>query len=838
MLSGRYPSDEFAELRPRITWDRDRRARCARARARRRLAIVNARHDPRSRPLRRLPRGRTATTRAAAGASASSTRRWSSSRAPARCSSSARRRGASRRSRTTACSSRPRPGSPARCRSGTATARAGRSSSARAIGELARTLAAARPAEAARAAPRATTASTRAPPRTSSRTCASRREATGEVPSDRTIVVERFRDEIGDWRVCVLSPFGARVHAPWATAVAARGCAGVGDRRRRGDLVRRRHRVPPPRVRRAARDVALPARRRTRSRTASCASLGESSLFAARFRENAARALLLPRRHPGRRSAALGAAQARRPICSPSRRATARSRSCSRRTASACATSSTCPALVELLRGDRVAADPRGHRRRAHAVAVRGLAALLLRRQLHLRRRRAARRAPRAGALGRPRAAARAARRGGAARAARSGRDRDARALAPAPRGPPRPHARRAPRPAPRARRSDGGGDPRALGEPRRGRRRGSAALVGRAARRAGRDRRRAPLRSPRRTRAATATRSASCRRRACRPRSSRRSPIPLGDLLSRYARTHGPFRLDDAAARFGIAAGDGAARARAPRGRAAASSRATSCRGGRAREWCDAEVLRVAQAPLAREAAPRGRAGRARRARPLPRSSGRASRGRAPGLDALLVGRRAAPGRADPGLGPRDARSCRRALERYRPARPRHALRRGRGRWRGHRAARAVRRAHRALPDGPGSRSSRRRRARRRGRARGEDPRALLAERGALFFADLAAETGAFAGDLLAALWDLVWAGEVTNDTLAPLRSLLRGAGSARRGAPRRGPRQFVSRRRGPAGQRGPLVAARLAGARRASDGDRAPRRARARRCSSATAC
>ncbi|HLB03582.1 MAG TPA: DEAD/DEAH box helicase, partial [Gaiellaceae bacterium] len=46
--------------------------------------------------------------------------------------------------------------------------------------------------------------------------------ATGVVPSDRTVVVERFRDEIGDWRVCILTPFGARVHAPWAMALAAR----------------------------------------------------------------------------------------------------------------------------------------------------------------------------------------------------------------------------------------------------------------------------------------------------------------------------------------------------------------------------------------------------------------------------------------------------------------------------------------------------------------------------------------------------------------------------------------------------------------------------------------
>src|SRR6185369_14649197 len=46
--------------------------------------------------------------------------------------------------------------------------------------------------------------------------------ATGTVPSDRTVVVVRFRDEIGDWRFCILTPFGARVHAPWALALSAR----------------------------------------------------------------------------------------------------------------------------------------------------------------------------------------------------------------------------------------------------------------------------------------------------------------------------------------------------------------------------------------------------------------------------------------------------------------------------------------------------------------------------------------------------------------------------------------------------------------------------------------
>src|SRR5262249_17450254 len=53
-------------------------------------------------------------------------------------------------------------------------------------------------------------------------------DATGGVPTDRTIVVERFRDEIGDWRVCILTPFCGRVRAPWAMAIAARLREGQG----------------------------------------------------------------------------------------------------------------------------------------------------------------------------------------------------------------------------------------------------------------------------------------------------------------------------------------------------------------------------------------------------------------------------------------------------------------------------------------------------------------------------------------------------------------------------------------------------------------------------------
>ena len=126
MLSGRYPSDEFAELRPRVTWNR---ATGALQHAQRREAPRDRqrRHDSRSRALRRLPRRQSAGT---ASASASSTRRWCSRPSPARCSCSAPRAGASKRSRTIACSSRRRRASRARCRSGKATAPAARSSSA------------------------------------------------------------------------------------------------------------------------------------------------------------------------------------------------------------------------------------------------------------------------------------------------------------------------------------------------------------------------------------------------------------------------------------------------------------------------------------------------------------------------------------------------------------------------------------------------------------------------------------------------------------------------------------------------------------------------------------
>ncbi len=132
---------------------------------------------------------------------------------------------------------------------------------------------------------------------------AEQQDATRVIPSDKTIVVERFRDELGDWRVCVLSPYGGRVHAAWGLALSARIRDELGlesdaiwsddgiivhlpDADETGvddvlDLVL----VDPDELE----DLVV-------------GELGSSALFGARFRENAGRALLTPRAYPGKRT--------------------------------------------------------------------------------------------------------------------------------------------------------------------------------------------------------------------------------------------------------------------------------------------------------------------------------------------------------------------------------------------------------------------------------------------------------------------------------------------------------------------------------------------------------
>ncbi|HVR64037.1 MAG TPA: DEAD/DEAH box helicase, partial [Polyangia bacterium] len=126
------------------------------------------------------------------------------------------------------------------------------------------------------------------------------KEATGTLPTDREITVERFRDELGDWRVCLLSPFGARVHAPWALALQARLGAGSGFEVQSlwsDDGIALRFAAadqPPP-----ATDFVLSPEELDELLLG---ELGKSALFATHFRENAARALLLPRRRPNQRT--------------------------------------------------------------------------------------------------------------------------------------------------------------------------------------------------------------------------------------------------------------------------------------------------------------------------------------------------------------------------------------------------------------------------------------------------------------------------------------------------------------------------------------------------------
>jgi ATP-dependent Lhr-like helicase len=126
------------------------------------------------------------------------------------------------------------------------------------------------------------------------------REATGLLPDDRTIVVERFRDELGDWRLCVHSPFGAKVHAPWAQAIELR----IRERLALevqtmvdddGIVVR----LPEADEAPAADSVLFEPEEIEDIVTD---AVGGSAVFASRFRECAARALLLPRRTPGRRT--------------------------------------------------------------------------------------------------------------------------------------------------------------------------------------------------------------------------------------------------------------------------------------------------------------------------------------------------------------------------------------------------------------------------------------------------------------------------------------------------------------------------------------------------------
>ena len=774
MLSGRYPSEEFSELRPRLVWDRvnDTRARPRRVEAPRRHV---GRHDPRPRPVRGVPARRQAGRRA---------RRGDGLREPSRrdCSCSVRRRGGSRTSRSSGSPSRRRRASPARCRSGTATGPAARSSSA---GRSARSCASCGRSRLARRSKRLRDdhALDELAANNLLQYVTEQAEATGVVPDDRTIVVERFRDEIGDWRVCVLSPFGTPVHAPWAMAI----------ERRLAD----RFDIPVEsmwgddgivlRLPESADDMPLDAIQIDPEDIEELvvSTLPQTALFSSRFREcaGAIAAAAAPPTRPAH--AAVAAA--------PARRRPARGRRQAPDVPRAAGGVARVPAgrvrRPGAARGARAAAVAGGagrQRRDPEAVADGAEPAVQLDRRLHVRGRRPAGRATGRGAGARPRPARRPARRRGAARAARPGRARRRRARPAAPvRRAARPHGRRAARRAAAGRRPV---DHRGRAAVRAGRRADRLASDARHARRraaSDRDRHRAASSGspPPTTPPGTAT-ALGCslplglpagvhRARAAAARRPRR-PLRPHPRSVRRARRRGAVRICRSREPS----------ARSPRSRptsasCAASSVPTACVASGATSTCSASCGGARWRCCARRSS---RSSRPCCAEFLPAWQGVGQP--AQGARSARRGARRARRRADRGVDAR-ARRARGPGQRVPPDAARRAVHVGRGGVDRRRRDRVQRRAGPALLRRPG-------RAARAGVGRGRPTRRARSTTrcatrskagGASFWSQLrAGVVGPTDDELLAALWDLVWAGEVTNDSMAALRAMTTGGGHARR--------------------------------------------------------
>jgi ATP-dependent Lhr-like helicase len=323
MLAGRYPSDEFADLRPRITWDRTRGVVTPRAGAKR-LAIQNAGTIP-DRGLYGvfLQDGTDSGDRDGKGADGKGgSERDGSSTSSARKNKSSRRVGeldeemvfelregevfllgasswrAEQITRDRVLVT-PAAGIPGKMpfwhgdRAGRTIAFGER------IGKLTRAIAGLSPAEGGALLMK----EHHLDARSAGDLVAYVKDevkAAGVVPSDRTIVVERVPDELGDLRICLLTPFGSRVHQPWAMAALRKlRDARAGDIEAVATDDGIVFRVPggeePPPV-----DLLFPSPDEIEDVVTR--ELGGSSLFAARFREAAARALLLPRQHVGKRT--------------------------------------------------------------------------------------------------------------------------------------------------------------------------------------------------------------------------------------------------------------------------------------------------------------------------------------------------------------------------------------------------------------------------------------------------------------------------------------------------------------------------------------------------------
>jgi ATP-dependent Lhr-like helicase len=625
-------------------------------------------------------------------------------------------------------------------------------------------------------------------------------EATGAVPDDRTVVVERFKDEIGDWRICVLSPFGARIHAPWAMALE------VGLERRLGMAVQTLWsddgivlRLPESHDRVPVEDLALDP---DEVEELLLQQLPSTALFAARFRENAARALLLPRRRPGSRT----------PLWQQRQRAAD--------LLSVAAKYPSFPILLETTREvlrdvfdvgalRQVLTDLRSRRVRmvpvdtataspfASSLLFGWIAVYMYEGDAPLAERRAA-------ALSLDRELLR------ELLGAEELRELlDADVLA------------------------DLELELQALVEGRRARdadeahdllrRLGDLTLAELDARSEGAGvegwvEALVAARRALRVRVAGEDRIAAAED-AGRLRDALGAPVPPGvpaaflesverpldDLVGRYARTHGPFLAAQVAARLGVPE----ERSAAALDRLLADGRVVLGEfrpGGSGREWCDTEVLRALRrrtlASLRREIEP---VDAATLGRFLPSWHGVGDRRR--GIDALLDALDRLQGAPVPAsILEDDVLPAR--VEGYRPADLDELCAAGEVVWVGAGAVGAA--------DGRVALYTRDQVGLLAARAVGERPegalhdalRASLAARGASFWPDLvraAAEAGVdySEAEVLVAVWDLVWAGELTNDTMAPLRAFVAASGrrrpSGRATAARRRPRPGRLTRLGP---------------------------------------
>ena len=595
------------------------------------------------------------------------------------------------------------------------------------------------------------------------------RAAAGDArgPVGPAIVVERFRDEIGDWRLCVLSPFGGRVHAAWSLALSARIRDQVGLESDAiysddGIIIHLPDAEEPPGA-----DLVLLEPDEIEDLVV--AELGSSALFGARFRENAGRALLIPRARPGKRTPLW---QQRLKSQSLLEVATKYGefpvvletyRECLRDVLDV-------PGLVELLTKIHRRETDAGGGRDADRVAVRLLAAVRLRRHLHVRGRHAQRRAPGGGAVAGPRPAARAARPGGAARPHRPGRAR----------------ARRG-RPAVPVRAGAGGRPRRPARRPAPGRRpdleEASARVAGRAG--CGGDARRPARRAARRawcgctarsggstppTPGCTATRWGRRRPAGCRRRSWRTSRTRCAGSSSATP----PPTARSPPPTCGPATGSTSRRRCASWSGPAIWCGASCVPAEREREWCDPEVLRrlrrASLAVLRKEIEP---AEARELARFLPGWQG-VDRHPASGagIDRLREALVPLQGLALPGRG----------VGARRPAAPRRrlfavvdgsAVRRRRGGLDRRRRARPqLRPGCAVLPGGPGAARA----SAGAGRHPGDGGRTRRCGRGwppgPASSPTCSSTSTCRPEEIQEALWDLAWAGLATNDAFAPLRA------------------------------------------------------------------